>query len=133
MAASRRPLRSLTNRIAFLLWLAAWLGLAWMLLSPRPPLAAAVSDKLAHFAAYLVMTAAAASFASNRRALATAALATLALATLFELAQGLIPGRAFETGDLLANAGGTLTGYGLALALLGLLARQPAQGRRKAR
>ena len=133
MTAPRPPLRSLTGRIAFALWLAAWLVLAWMLLSPRPPLAAAVSDKLAHFLAYLVMTAAAVSFASNRRALATAALATLALATLFELAQSLIPGRAFETGDLLANAGGTLAGYGLALGLLGLWTRQPAQDRRNAR
>lgn len=105
-------------RSAFLLlWLAGWLGLAWLMLTPLSGLPS-VPDKLAHFGVYLVMSGFSLSFCTSQRGLFAVMLLTLLAGSGLEYAQGFVPGRSFEPADIAANGAGTLAGYLLAASLL---------------
>lgn len=104
-------------------WLVVWTGLAWLMLTPRPPVAP-VSDKIVHFAVYLTMTAFALSFSRSQLSIAGTATLTAMLASLLEYLQGFVPGRSFDPADLLANGAGIASGWLLAATLL-LLAPHP--------
>lgn len=113
------------RRTIFLsIWLAGWLALASLMLTPPPAqLVPDVSDKLLHFAAYLAMTSFGLSFCRTQAAIAATAAITILLGSTLEYLQRLVPGRSFDPADLAANGAGTLAGYLLAASLLLVAAR----------
>lgn len=83
-------------------------------------------DKLAHFAAYLLLTLALCYAryhpqATARRTALFSLLAAAALGLLVELLQGVLPHRQLEPGDLIANVIGAAVAAFLWLALTGLM------------
>ena len=75
-----------------------------------------ISDKLMHFAAYLVLAFLPA-LHERRPALIAAFVGAIALGIGLEFAQRLSPGRTFEIADMAADAAGVLCGFVLALPL----------------
>lgn len=110
----------------FALWLAGWCVLALLMLAPAPGVSQAVSDKFAHFAVYLVMSAFALTFSTGQRILALTALITLLFGSGLEYAQSFVPSRSFDLLDIAANTAGTLAGYVVAATVTMLAARTSA-------
>lgn len=109
------------RRAFFLLWCLGWAVLLAVCLTPSPPLAEQLSDKLAHLAAFAAMSAAVAGFCHERRELPLWAGSALAVGAVIELAQALTPSRSAELGDLFADAAGVALGTGLAWLWLALV------------
>lgn len=112
---------------ALVLWLAAWVLVAWGMLGPAPADLPGQTDKLVHFACFLAISVAALGFCRRSGELVAVGLVCLAAAVGLELAQGLVPRRAVESGDMAAN----LAGVALGMAVAGLAQRR--LGRRRLR
>lgn len=109
------------RRAMFLLWWLGWLIILYLCLEPQPEMPLDLTDKSWHFLGYLAMSAGIASFCHERRCvLGWTALAVL-MGGLIEIAQYFVPGRSSEWGDLLADAGGAVTGAAVALLWLRLV------------
>lgn len=112
-----------SNRPYFLLWLLALAAVLLLSLLPGAvvahiPLAAAhLTDKDAHFLEYAALAfLSVLAFARSLAGLVCAS-ACVPLGVALEFAQKLVPGRSFDTRDMLANALGVCAGIALAAAL----------------
>jgi VanZ family protein len=76
-----------------------------------------VSDKAEHFCAYGWLALCSMFAIAPKRAAILFALALILMGVALEFAQRLVPGRAFEVGDMAANALGVLAGISLGLLL----------------
>jgi VanZ family protein len=119
----RRVSHFLTVASRYLFWPGVIL-IAWGELRSRPLEAAAhLWDKSLHFTAYFGLAAMAAMVLESGRRLVWAILGVVALGGALEILQGLT-GRDAEWSDMLANTLGALSGCGVAMALLALVARR---------
>lgn len=114
-----------------LLWGAAWVVVAALLLMPLNVQAPPGSDLVAHFVLFGSMAFAAVGFSHRPGQLAWLALATIALGIGLEYAQAFVPTRYSETADAMANGVGALVGYAIALLVLYFVIR-PADPRLRA-
>jgi VanZ family protein len=116
-------------------WCVAWLVVAWAMLDPSPPPVDIVSDKVIHFASFVVVSFAALAFCRSDRQLAAAGMLCAVAGVGLEIGQYFVPSRVFEWGDMAANLGGTVLGILLAaLVLRGLRwLGWPPESRRAAR
>lgn len=94
------------------------------MLDPSPPAINELSDKTIHFLSFVAMSAATVGFCRSIREFVAAGLFCAAAGVAFELGQSLIPTRAFEHGDIVANLSGTAVGMLLAIAAFGILNRR---------
>lgn len=108
----------------FGLWCTAWLVIGWAMLHPAPPPLGGVSDKLVHFASFMLISFAAIAFCRTARALLGIAVVCAIAAVALELAQSWVPNRLTESGDMLANLAGVLAGTALAALVLALVGRR---------
>ncbi len=115
-------MRNLTRHLLLGGWLIAWGVLAYLSWTPTS-LPGGISDKAVHFFVYFLMSGVAFSFARSHRGLVLVALATFLLSAVLEFGQSFLPYRQFDLQDLLANGGGTITGYALASLILTLAVR----------
>jgi VanZ family protein len=76
-----------------------------------------VNDKVEHLLAYSALGFLPALILQSRWALGIAAVAMIAMGLVLENLQRLVPGRAFEAGDILANTAGVLLGAVVGLAI----------------
>src|SRR5690606_9632066 len=114
-------------RLCAVLWVAAWVGVAAILLLPlgavAPP---GRSDLLAHFLTFGAMAFGTVAFARRPGQLAWLALATIDGAAALEFGQRLVPYRSFDTLDIAANSAGALAGFAAALIVLCYVIRPAA-------
>ena len=115
------------------LWCIAWLLVAAALLMPLSVATPHRSDLVAHFLTFGLMAFGAVSFCRQPLRLFGLTLLTMAGAAALEFAQQFSPYRTFDLIDMIANMLGTLTGYGLALAMLVLVIRPAGAALRAAR
>lgn len=119
---TRKPAAVIRRTTVRTLWIIATLLVLVSALAPLPaaPDLPSYSDKLVHFACYLVLGWLATLAQRRRQAqlLATAGMVVLGVA--IECLQGLLPWRSFEWLDMVANGAGVVTGYLLAVAVIGL-------------
>jgi VanZ family protein len=109
------------RRLAFAGWCATWLVLAWLMLHPAPPQVAGVSDKLAHFLSFALISFATITFCRNLRQFLLAGGFCAFAGVALEAAQGFTATRVFEWADMVANLAGMATGITTAALLLLLL------------
>lgn len=102
-------------RIAFLSCAAFIIVLS--LVPSGPPIAIGMSDKVAHFGAYALLTLLGIPLVSAVGARAFMVLSIVGLGAALEAVQALVPGREASRGDLVADALGALAGIVLWLAL----------------
>lgn len=120
----KRSMRDTANRRAALrvLWIAAVIVVIVGTLLPAAsePIRAldwlGVNDKVQHFLAYLTLALLPA-LHERRQVLTAAAIGAVALGIALEFGQRLSPGRDFEVGDMVADAGGVCAGLALGLLL----------------
>lgn len=113
-------------RLCAVLWVAAWLGVAAVLLLPLGVPTPGRGDLLGHFLLFGAMAFGAVGFARQPGQLVGLALVTIAGGTALEFGQGLVPYRTFDALDLAANGAGALAGYAAALLVLWYVIRPAA-------
>ena len=106
------------RRLAFAGWCATWLVLAWLMLHPAPPQVAGVSDKLAHFLSFALISFATITFCRTARQFLLAGGFCAFAGVGLEVAQGFTAARLFEWADMVANLAGMATGITTAALLL---------------
>jgi VanZ family protein len=108
-------------RTLFRVWLLAIIVVCCLSLLPpnglRPLQAAAFNDKLGHFMAYLILAVLPVVGMDLVGMGIALAFGMIPLGVVLEFSQRLVPGRSFETGDIVANSIGVLIGVGVALCL----------------
>jgi VanZ family protein len=109
------------KRVLFWLWCLAWFAMLVVSLRPLQEMPFGISDKLYHFAAYAVMSAAVAGFCHDGRQVLRWTTFSVAMGGLVELGQHFVPLRSMELGDFLANTSGAGVGGAIALLWLSLV------------
>lgn len=104
------------------------MGLGWIfvlavilgsLLPDVGPVVSSLNDKFVHFSSYFLLMVWFSGMFGRRRDYLLIALVLVGLGILLDAIQGFIPMRYFDKFDIAANVGGTATGFGLALLLVG--------------
>lgn len=94
------------------------------MLDPSPPAINELSDKSLHFLSFFAVSLATIGFCRSVKEFLAAWLICALAGVALEFAQALIPTRAFEAGDIVANLSGAATGTLLALAVFTILQRR---------
>lgn len=94
------------------------------MLDPSPPPIDEVSDKTLHFLGFVAVSFATLGFCRSLREFALAGLLCAATGVMLEFGQALVPSRAFEPGDIVANLSGATVGTLLAVTVFILLQRR---------
>lgn len=121
-ATPQSPKSGFRSRLLLVLWLFTLAAVVTGSLLPgavaaRIPLAAAhLTDKDAHFIEYAALAFLSVLVFVRGLAGLVCAVAAVPLGVALEFAQRLVPGRSFETGDMIANALGVCAGIALAAA-----------------
>lgn len=136
-ARMRSPLLKVTEvletswfrRTGLAAWLLAWLIAVVLLLTPLDVPAPKGSDKLAHLLLFGTLAFMTVGFCRSPRRLFLLAGLTLLGGYLLELGQLLVPARAYDNLDAVANGAGAALGFVLAVLLAQALERLARAGR----
>ena len=131
VAAMRSVLTKVTDvletswfrRAGLAAWLLAWLIAVILLLTPLDMPAPKGSDKLGHLLLFGTLAFMTVGFCRNPRRLGALAGVTLVGGYLLELGQLLVPSRAYDGLDAVANGAGAALGFALAVMLAQALER----------